>query len=102
MSLNRRTFDKIYNCRKSFCIYDDYNWDWTLQQMIKACMGEFKTLVSVAPRVFHVGACTGPEGGTHIAKKDRKACDLDAIKAKFNAYVKDIPTEIVADRNPFK
>ena len=96
MSLNRKTFDKIYNCRKSFCIYDDYNWDWTLQNMISSCMKEFKTLVAVAPRVFHLGACVGPEGGTHVGKI-KTACDLEAIKNKFNKYAEGIPSEIADD-----
>lgn len=96
MSLNRRTFDKIYDCRKSFCIYDDYNWDWTLQNMISTCMQEFKTLVAVAPRVFHLGACVGPEGGTHVGKI-KTACDLEGIKNKFSKYAEQIPTDIGAD-----
>jgi len=96
MSLNRRTFDKIYACRKSFCIYDDYNWDWTLQNMISTCMLEFKTLVAVAPRVFHLGACVGPEGGTHVGKI-KTACDLEGIKNKFSKYAEQIPTDIGAD-----
>ena len=96
MSLNRRTFDKIYTCRKSFCIYDDYNWDWTLQNMIGTCMQEFKTLVAVAPRVFHLGACVGPEGGTHVGKI-KTACDLEGIKNKFSKYAEQIPTDLGID-----
>merc|ERR1711981_1429875 len=88
MSLNRKTFEKIYSAREEFCTYDDYNWDWTLQKCIPK-MGGFRTLVAVAPRVFHVGNCKGPEGGTHSNKKTT-ACDLEAVKKKFDEYTEKI------------
>lgn len=90
MSLTRKTFSKIHRCRKQFCTYDDYNWDWTLQSCITSCMtNSFKTLVSVAPRVFHLGACTGPEGAFHTNKKT-KACDLAGMKTKYEKYTEAI------------
>ena len=41
-----------------FCSYDDYNWDWSLGQLGKACSDikkDFKVLVMKTPRVFHIG-----------------------------------------------
>lgn len=30
MVMNRRFWTKLKACKKDFCEYDDYNWDWTL------------------------------------------------------------------------
>jgi hypothetical protein len=77
--MNRHTWSLIRNCSRvrgglvevrwlnnisflfvlqSFCTYDDYNWDWSLNQLGKACsviQRDLKVLVMRSPRVFHIG-----------------------------------------------
>lgn len=59
MSLNRDTWNKIRDCAKNFCFFDDYNWDWSLMHVNLKCMKPptFRVLFAKAPRVFHIGDC---------------------------------------------
>lgn len=55
-AFNRSTWLNIKNCANQFCIYDDYNWDWSLLHISERCLPEkFHALVSTRPRVFHIG-----------------------------------------------
>jgi alpha-1,6-mannosyl-glycoprotein beta-1,2-N-acetylglucosaminyltransferase len=66
--LSRRQFKQIKDCSNAFCTYDDYNWDWTLQQISQTCFN--LPLVAIYPvfsRVIHIGTC-----GTHHKGKN---CD---------------------------
>ncbi|CAF0703814.1 unnamed protein product [Brachionus calyciflorus] len=78
--VSRKFFEQIKNCSKMFCEYDDYNWDWSLQQVIQKCFKD--VVVSLYPtfsRVAHLGEC-----GTHFKSK---ACDpkvkLGEMKKKY-------------------
>ena len=45
-----------------FCTYDDYNWDWSLNQLGKACpliRRDLKVLDMKSPRIFHIGTWLG-------------------------------------------
>ncbi|XP_070541008.1 alpha-1,6-mannosyl-glycoprotein 2-beta-N-acetylglucosaminyltransferase-like [Ptychodera flava] len=58
MAMDRNSFNKLQGCAKEFCVFDDYNWDWTLQHISKHCMSSsLMALVSKSPRVFHIGEC---------------------------------------------
>ncbi|XP_036405929.1 alpha-1,6-mannosyl-glycoprotein 2-beta-N-acetylglucosaminyltransferase-like [Megalops cyprinoides] len=58
MALGRETYRRLIQCTDTFCTYDDYNWDWSLQHLTVACLPTFwKVMVSEAPRVFHAGDC---------------------------------------------
>lgn len=58
MAINRQTYQKLIQCTDTFCTYDDYNWDWSLQHLTVACLPTFwKVMVSEAPRIFHAGDC---------------------------------------------
>lgn len=56
MALNRTMWTAIRKCADFFCTYDDYNWDWSLQQVSNQCLAQ-KLFVMMAkgPRVFHIG-----------------------------------------------
>lgn len=66
LMLGRAQWNMLKDCLNAFCTYDDYNWDWTLQQVSQKC---FKLpLVSIYPsssRVIHIGQC-----GTHYKGKN--------------------------------
>ncbi|XP_061609384.1 alpha-1,6-mannosyl-glycoprotein 2-beta-N-acetylglucosaminyltransferase [Phyllopteryx taeniolatus] len=58
MALSRDTYQKLLRCTDTFCTYDDYNWDWSLQHLTASCLPSYwKVMVSEAPRVFHAGDC---------------------------------------------
>ncbi|KAG5846975.1 hypothetical protein ANANG_G00120680 [Anguilla anguilla] len=58
MALSRQTYLRLMQCADTFCTYDDYNWDWSLQHLTVACLPSFwKVMVSEAPRIFHAGEC---------------------------------------------
>ena len=51
MVFDRDLWLSIKSCAKSFCEYDDYNWDWSLQHMSMKCFKRpMTTLVVAAPR----------------------------------------------------
>ncbi|KAJ8269971.1 hypothetical protein GJAV_G00108830 [Gymnothorax javanicus] len=58
MALSRQTYRNLVQCADTFCTYDDYNWDWSIQHLTVACLPSFwKVMVSEAPRIFHTGEC---------------------------------------------
>lgn len=71
MTFNRSVWLEIKKCHNEFCVFDDYNWDWTLQHLSMKCIPDkIRLLVMKATRIFHVGEC-----GMH---KKSKNCDPDA------------------------
>merc|ERR1712241_685268 len=66
---------------KQFCQFDDYNWDWSLQQISQHCLKEkLQVMMMKGPRVFHIGEC-----GVHHTKKD---CDSSAGIEKVKSIIK--------------
>lgn len=66
MFFNRTTWSKIRNCSNHFCEYDEYNYDWSLQNVNRNCLEQkLVTALIRGPRVYHLGEC-----GVHHARKD--------------------------------
>ncbi|XP_043075921.1 alpha-1,6-mannosyl-glycoprotein 2-beta-N-acetylglucosaminyltransferase [Puntigrus tetrazona] len=58
MGVSRELYYKLMGCNNAFCTYDDYNWDWTLQNLSGACISKpLKVLVALGSRVLHTGDC---------------------------------------------
>lgn len=58
MGISRELYYKLMGCNKEFCVYDDYNWDWTLQNLSGTCISKpLKVLVAQGSRVLHTGDC---------------------------------------------
>ncbi|XP_041374166.1 alpha-1,6-mannosyl-glycoprotein 2-beta-N-acetylglucosaminyltransferase-like [Gigantopelta aegis] len=57
----RKDFWKLFkDCAKSFCLFDDCNWDWSLMHVTATCIpGGLKILKPLGSRVFHLGSCKG-------------------------------------------
>ncbi|KAA0708216.1 Alpha-1,6-mannosyl-glycoprotein 2-beta-N-acetylglucosaminyltransferase [Triplophysa tibetana] len=56
--ISRELYYKLMGCNKEFCTYDDYNWDWTLQNLSGTCISKpLKVLVALGSRVLHTGDC---------------------------------------------
>ena len=77
MFFNKSTWNKIRNCSNFFCEYDEYNYDFSLQNINRKCLKEKLVVASIrGPRVYHLGEC-----GIHHQTKDCKADDkVKAVK----------------------
>ena len=70
MVVDHAWVDKVISMSDDFCLYDDYNWDWTLMhlsgEIIKpATTRAWKVALPAMPRSQHMGI-TGC--GTHFQK----------------------------------
>ncbi|XP_071083737.1 alpha-1,6-mannosyl-glycoprotein 2-beta-N-acetylglucosaminyltransferase-like [Haliotis cracherodii] len=60
MAFSKDFWQDFRSCSQVFCTYDDYNWDWALQETVLKCMtGSLNILQPSAGRVFHIGLCHG-------------------------------------------
>jgi len=81
MAFTKTEWNKIVGCSSSFCKYDDYNWDWSLQHVSLNCIKEkLQVMMVKGPRVFHIGEC-----GVHHKKSH---CDSDAVIDKLQTILK--------------
>jgi len=85
MSFTRVEWDKMLACTEQFCKYDDYNWDWSLQQVSLSCLqSKLQVMMVKGPRVFHIGEC-----GVHHKKSN---CDSNAVIEKVKKIIKSAKT----------
>ncbi|XP_051953984.1 alpha-1,6-mannosyl-glycoprotein 2-beta-N-acetylglucosaminyltransferase-like [Xyrauchen texanus] len=81
MGISRELYYKLMGCNNEFCTYDDYNWDWTLQNLSGTCISKpLKVLVACGSRVLHTGDC-----GLH--QKDD--CKPEMAREKVDAALKE-------------
>ncbi|EGD77566.1 hypothetical protein PTSG_08664 [Salpingoeca rosetta] len=83
MALSRQLFDKIKQCARMFCEFDDYNWDWSLFAVsARGCIDQMAihALVMAGQRIQHLGVC-----GVHSAGKDCSGTDAIERAKRFNA-----------------
>ncbi|XP_054168631.1 alpha-1,6-mannosyl-glycoprotein 2-beta-N-acetylglucosaminyltransferase-like [Oppia nitens] len=79
--INRNVWNLIKMCAKTFCTYDDYNWDWSLQYVSEKCLkSPLKTLYVLIPRVYHTGEC-----GLHHNKQN---CNNKQVIQKIKQLLK--------------
>lgn len=46
----------LAHCKVKFCKFDDYNWDWTLNNVAQTCFSQRLSMLAVRlSRVLHVG-----------------------------------------------
>lgn len=58
MGISREVYYKLMGCSNEYCTYDDYNWDWTIQNLSGTCISKpLKVLVARGSRVLHTGDC---------------------------------------------
>ncbi|XP_052263408.1 alpha-1,6-mannosyl-glycoprotein 2-beta-N-acetylglucosaminyltransferase-like [Dreissena polymorpha] len=72
IAFNRDLWEEIKMCAKEFCIFDDYNWDWTLQHLSSKCIPQMKVLQMEATRVFHMGDCGIHQKGKKCQPEKKK------------------------------
>lgn len=81
MAFNKTTWAEARNCAEFFCNYDEYNYDFSFQNINRKCLKDklFTALIR-GPRVYHVGEC-----GVHHSKQD---CDVKGKIREINADLK--------------
>ncbi|CAG2162569.1 unnamed protein product [Oppiella nova] len=80
--INRNIWHQIKDCAQSFCTYDDYNWDWSLQYVSENCLkSPLYTLVVSTPRVYHTGEC----GLHHKTKRCNNKEIIQTIRDTFES-----------------
>jgi len=100
MALTRKEWDKISKCASTFCQYDDYNWDWSLQQVSNNCLkAKLQVMMIKGPRVFHIGEC-----GVHHKKSD---CDSNSVIEKVKSILQTAkeylyPEKLSVVKSPLK
>lgn len=81
MGISRELYYKLMGCNNAFCTYDDYNWDWTLQNLSGTCVSKpLKVLVARGSRVLHTGDC-----GLH----QKEDCRPEMAQEKVDAALKE-------------
>lgn len=85
MAFSRITWNSIKRCAGSFCDYDEYNYDFSLQNVNRKCL-EQKLLTAIirGPRVYHIGTC-GVHHGNKVCKSDD---EVKNIKKKLKVALK--------------
>lgn len=84
-AFNTSTWAAIRECAKFFCEYDEYNYDFSLQNANHNCLQKkLFTLVIRGPRVFHTGACSG----VHHQEEGEEPCDADEIVGEIKENLK--------------
>ncbi|XP_053462012.1 alpha-1,6-mannosyl-glycoprotein 2-beta-N-acetylglucosaminyltransferase-like [Nycticebus coucang] len=79
LALSLNAYQDLIKCTDTFCTYDDYNWDWTLQYLTVSCLPTFwKVLVPQVPRIFHAGDC-----GMH----HKKICRPSTQSAQIGSFL---------------
>ncbi|XP_056301362.1 alpha-1,6-mannosyl-glycoprotein 2-beta-N-acetylglucosaminyltransferase [Danio aesculapii] len=82
MGITRELYYKLMGCNNAFCTYDDYNWDWTLQNLSGTCISKpIKVLVALGSRVIHTGDC-----GLH----QKADCRPEMAQEKVDSALKDV------------
>ncbi|OCT64997.1 mannosyl (alpha-1,6-)-glycoprotein beta-1,2-N-acetylglucosaminyltransferase S homeolog isoform X1 [Xenopus laevis] len=92
MAMNKETYKTLTACSETFCTYDDYNWDWSLQYLTVNCLPKFwKVMVPEVPRIYHIGDC-----GLHHNKPCRPTTESAKLEALFTSSQRDLFPENIA------
>ncbi|XP_072552055.1 alpha-1,6-mannosyl-glycoprotein 2-beta-N-acetylglucosaminyltransferase [Salminus brasiliensis] len=82
LGISRELYYKLMGCNNEFCTYDDYNWDWTLQNLSGTCIQKpLKVLVACGTRVLHTGNC-----GLH----QKEACHPEVAQKKIETDLREV------------
>lgn len=88
MAFNKTTWLEVRKCATHFCNYDEYNYDFSFQNVNQKCLSNhlFVALIKSPPRVFHVGEC-----GVHHVKEncDNVEMKINEINEKLDEMAKE-------------
>lgn len=104
MSFNKTTWRNVKSCSIYFCDYDEYNYDFSLQNVNRKCL-EHKLFTAIirGPRVYHIGEC-GIHHETKNCKADEKVLDviksLKSAKKKHQLYPESLKRGYIHTQHP--
>ena len=80
----------IEKFKTDFCLYDDYNWDFTLMHISTEVTKPSWLVVSpLLSRIQHLGVKTC---GTHITDKKATECNIESIHEQFRRDITKVST----------
>uniref|UniRef100_UPI00358FF6C2 alpha-1,6-mannosyl-glycoprotein 2-beta-N-acetylglucosaminyltransferase-like n=1 Tax=Myxine glutinosa TaxID=7769 RepID=UPI00358FF6C2 len=86
LAITRHAYELLRSCTQEFCSYDDYNWDWSFQQVSATCLAHpLIVMVLRAPRVLHSADCGAPAGEVCNAARARER--LEAVSSGASRYL---------------
>ena len=99
--------EKILSLGVDFCLYDDYNWDFSLMHLsTEVSKSHWLVISPLLSRVQHLGVKTC---GTHITDKKATECKVDEIRQKFQEDMRSqnitnslFPSKMVETSKPKK
>lgn len=99
MGISREMYYKLMGCNDAYCSYDDYNWDWTLQNLSGTCVSKpIKVLVAQGSRVMHTGDCglhqkenCRPEWAMQVVEENLKNAKDDLFPASVTLTTAEVP-----------
>ncbi|XP_066905556.1 alpha-1,6-mannosyl-glycoprotein 2-beta-N-acetylglucosaminyltransferase [Halyomorpha halys] len=100
MAFNRSVWIELHKCAKFFCSHDDYNWDWSLQEVSQQCLkSKLISMVMKSSRVLHIGYC-----GVHKKANCESTALISKVqkvlaKAKRNLYPKQLTLNFINVEN---
>ncbi|XP_075239802.1 alpha-1,6-mannosyl-glycoprotein 2-beta-N-acetylglucosaminyltransferase-like isoform X2 [Convolutriloba macropyga] len=97
--VDRRAYNKLISkdCAEIFCMYDDYNWDWSLNAQSMRCENigksaiaktQFMVMVPCVPRILHTGKC-----GVHKNKNSKIKLNLKSLQCSPEILIKEYLTK---------
>ena len=59
MVIRRDMWNKIWAAKKQFCMFDDYNWDWSVVHLMSLGLLPYKVISTGKPQVSHDAGSSG-------------------------------------------
>lgn len=65
MAFNHNFWSKMQSCADTFCGYDDYNWDWSVEATLSDCPAFRGSAQTAALVLGGARVCVGPRPKQH-------------------------------------
>ncbi|VDN98751.1 unnamed protein product [Rodentolepis nana] len=95
MAFKRDLYDRVKSCFKTFCLYDDYNWDWSFSFIDRTCLKPRLRVLYFknCGRVFHTGSCGLHSRGSNcddVEASIKKVMDQTSSRLSQNLFPKSL------------
>lgn len=88
LAIPRDVYFQLMGCLEEFCTYDDYNWDWSLQQVSATCLSHpLKVLSSRLPRVLNLPGQPDERG---LCGRTGPCANMDAASQLLREKVREL------------
>ncbi|KAM3183819.1 hypothetical protein ACTXT7_009611 [Hymenolepis weldensis] len=95
MAFKQSLYDRVKHCFKAFCLYDDYNWDWSFSFIDRTCLNPRLRVLHFknCGRVFHTGSCGLHSKGRecdNVEASIKKVMDQTSSRLSQNLFPKSL------------